>query len=266
MFYVSLFLKFVRIRWRSQLEYPGAYVLGILAQWLSYGFQFVTMWIMVQAFGTLGGWLPMQVLFLYAMNLFAYASGATFAFNVVRETPQMARTGAFDDVLIKPLDSFVYMLSANINVGYVSHLSLAVVAMVISLNALGVALSFVQVLWLLVVLLSGAVIHASLMILSCVPSLFVVSDADWGFLYWGLRDFLDYPLSVFARPLQLLFTFVLPFAFINFYPAQAFLGLRDTLGLPAAIQYLTPAVALALAGLTVLAWRGAVNRYESTGS
>lgn len=266
MFYVSLFFKFVRIRWRSQLEYPGAFALGILAQWMSYGFQFLTMWILVGAFGTLNRWQPMQVLFLYVMNLFAYASGATFTFNMSREMPNLARTGALDDVLIKPLNSFVYMLSANINVGYVSHLSLAITAMAISLHALGIVLGPLQLLWLAVALASGAVIHSSLMILCSVPSVFVVGDTDWGFFYWGLRDFLDYPLSIFARPLQLLFTFVLPFGFINFFPAQAILGIRDTMGLPPAIVYLAPAVALALAALTLWAWRGALNRYESTGS
>ena len=266
MFYLSLFWKFVKIRWRSQLEYPGAYVLGIVAQWMGYGFQFVTMWIMVQAFGTLAGWKPMEVLFLYALHLFAYAMGATFSFNIVRETPALVRTGGFDDVLIKPVDSFVYMLSANINVGYVSHLTLSLAAMAVSLGSLGIALTAGKLFWLAAVLLGGAAIHASLMILSCVPSLFVVGDTDWGFLYWGLRDFMDYPLSVFGRPLQLLFTFVIPFAFINFYPAQPFLGKHDTLLFGPAVQYLTPLVGVLLAAITVLAWRAAVDRYESTGS
>ena len=266
MFYPRLFVKFVKIRWRSQLEYPMAYFLGIVAQWTGYGFQFAVMWIMVNAFGLLGSWQPMEVLFLYAMNLFSYALGAAFTFNIAQSLPEMVRTGSFDDVLIKPVHSLVYLLSANINVGYVSHFTLAVAAMAVSFKTLGLLMTPMKALWLVAALLGGALIHGSFILLTTLPSLFIVSENHWGFLYWGLKDILDYPLAIFGRPVQLLFTFVLPYSFINFYPAQPLLEKSDLLLFPPFIQYMTPLVGLVLACLTALAWWKAAQKYESTGS
>lgn len=266
MFYLSLFLKFVGVRWRSSVEYPVPFALGILAQWLSYGFQFVTMWIMIMAFERLGSWLPMEVLFLYAMNLFTYALGASFTFNTSREIGTMARTGSFDDVLIKPADSLVYMISSNFNVGYVSHLSLAVIAMGISLSSLGIWLTPVKFLWLAATLIGGAMIQGSLLLLFSIPSLFLIGTQNFGNILFGLKDFIHYPLSIFGRPIQLLFTFVLPLAFINFYPAQPLLMKSDYLLFPAAIGYMTPLVGIILCAIVFAVWHIAVNRYESTGS
>lgn len=266
MFYLTLFLKFVSVRWRATVEYPIPFVLGILAQWISYGLQFITMWIMIMTFGRLGSWMPMEVLFLYAMNLFSYALGASFVFNTSRQIGLMARDGRFDDVLIKPVDSLVYMLSSNFNVGYVSHLSLAIIAMAVSLSALGIWLTPVKVLWLIIALIGASMIQASLQLLFSLPNLFLIGTHNFGTILHGFKDFIQYPVSIFGRPLQLLFTFVLPLAFVNFYPAQPLLMKDDYLLFPAAFGYLTPLVGVALCAIVAVVWHHVVNRYESTGS
>jgi ABC-2 type transport system permease protein len=61
-------------------------------------------------------------------------------------------------------------------------------------------------------------------------------------------------------------TFVVPVAFVNWYPALFILGRRDPFGLPAALQLSSPVAALVLCVLAAVAWRAGVRRYRSTGS
>ena len=266
MFYISLFRKFFIIPWRSQFEYPVAFILGITAQWMSYGFQFLGMWIMVQAFGTLAGWNSMQILFIYSMNLFSYAIGATFTYNTYQQIMQIVRTGKFDDVLLKPMNSLVYLLCSNINAAYLSHLTLGLAGMLISLHALGITMEIYKILWLVIAILGSALIHAGMLILISVPSLIVLNDTGWGIFYTGFRNFMNYPLSIFGRPIQLLLTFVLPYGFISFYPSQVILNIQDSLGFSSLFKYLTPLVGILLCSIAFIAWQWAVNRYESSGS
>jgi ABC-2 type transport system permease protein len=61
-------------------------------------------------------------------------------------------------------------------------------------------------------------------------------------------------------------TFVVPIAFINWYPSLHILGRPDPLGYPDWTQWLSPLVAAVLVALAALVWRSGVRSYRSTGS
>ncbi len=266
MFYLSLFAKFVKVRFKAKLEYPLPYLMGIVAQWVGYGANYAAMWLMVNTFGTMAAWQPMEVLFLEGLNTLCYALAGTVMLDVSNWLPDAARTGQFDDVLLKPVDSLLYAISANINVSYVSHILLSIAVMVFSGVALGIELTASKLIWLGVTILSGAVIHASAMILTAAPSLVLLGTKGFQVLYWNVEDFIHYPISIYGRPLQIILTFVLPYAFIVFYPSQPFLGKMDTMLFPAWFQYLSPAVAVVMLLAAIWVWHVCANKYESSGS
>jgi ABC-2 type transport system permease protein len=76
----------------------------------------------------------------------------------------------------------------------------------------------------------------------------------------------SYPLNIFGPWLRRMFAFVIPLAFVTYFPGLYLLDKPDPLGFPTAFQLLAPAVALAFAAATGLAWRTAVRHYRSTGS
>jgi len=109
--YIPLYLQFIKIQVKTALEYRGAFISGVIAQIIGYGATFLLVWIMISKFQTLNGWKPYEVLFLYAMNLFSYALAAFFMFNLCVRLSDLIQTGDFDDVLTKPLNPFLYLIS-----------------------------------------------------------------------------------------------------------------------------------------------------------
>jgi ABC-2 type transport system permease protein len=61
-------------------------------------------------------------------------------------------------------------------------------------------------------------------------------------------------------------TFVIPIAFISYFPTLYLLDKEDPLGLPSALQFASPLVAAAALLAGGLLWRFAVRRYRSVGS
>jgi ABC-2 type transport system permease protein len=59
--------------------------------------------------------------------------------------------------------------------------------------------------------------------------------------------------------------FVVPIAFVGYFPSLYVLGKEDPLGLPAALQFASPLVAVAAGLVAGLVWRTAVRRYRSAG-
>ncbi len=61
-------------------------------------------------------------------------------------------------------------------------------------------------------------------------------------------------------------TFVIPVAFVNWYPALFILGRRDPFGLPSWVQFASPLAAVITLAAALLVWRTGVRHYSSTGS
>ena len=179
----------------------------------------------------------------------------------------MIRSGEFDSVLTKPLDPFLFIAIRQFNYGYFSHLTVATLAIALSVVHLDIALTWSGFAWLVITVLSGALIYAAVFVATGVPAFWLVRNESLAeILLWNLSDFVRYPLTAFQRPLQIMFTFLLPYGFVSFYPAQHFFPRQDVLSFHASFVYLSPVVGIVSFALAYQFWRFGLNRYQSTGS
>ena len=265
MYTIHLFCKIIKYRFFAQIEYPGAFLAGILAQWLVYGIEMLMMFLVVWNFGSLKGWEPTEIVFLFAIWVMTYALAATFAFNICQNFSRLSIEGTMDEALTRPVSPFAYLLATHVNVGYVSHISLATVAIIYSILQLQIHWTISQWLWFFVLLFCGAIITGCLMLLCYMPAMLTRSESPLRILFWQSRTFGSYPLTIYPGGLQLFFTIFFPVAFIGFYPVQALLGKQEGLFTPIAI-WLSPVVAVILIALTICVWKKISIHYESAGT
>lgn len=264
-----LMLLLIKYRIKTLVQYPLSYAIGIVSQWLSYAASAFALWVMVQAFHSLGGWNAYEVMLLYAMSLLSYAIGASFSFNVLRDMPQIASEGGVDELLTKPMHPLANLVGGNFNAGYLSHFTLSIALIIFVLVKLQIHMGPLRILWFIACVLGASMIHCAAMLLLSFYSLRNFGKSPLGPLYWDLREYTDYPISVFCKNnviMQLLFTVVLPYGFIAFYPAQYFLGKSDFMMFHPVIQYLTPAVGLLAMGITVFVFSRIIKNYRSSGT
>lgn len=74
-----------------------------------------------------------------------------------------------------------------------------------------------------------------------------------------------YPVSIFGPGFLLAMTFVLPYAFVNYFPLAWIFG-RTSDYLPIQLGLLSPAVAMLALVAVVEFWRRGIKHYESSGS
>ena len=75
-----------------------------------------------------------------------------------------------------------------------------------------------------------------------------------------------FPISIYPLAVRLLLTFVLPVAFVTYYPAQQLLQKDEFLGMPELFQFGAPVVALVMLCVSYSLWCSGLRRYHSTGS
>ena len=262
---IKLLFKVIKYQFFAELEYPGAYMAGIIAQWLLYGVQMAVLVLTIWNFGNLAGYYPVEVVFLFAVWLLTYALAATFTYNICRNFDQMVISGTMDEALVRPMPPFLYLLATNVNVGYISHITLTTAVLGVSIWSLGLVWSVFEWLWLFVMLVAGSVITGCIMLIVNFPAMRTRSRSPFSPLFWETRVFTQYPINIYPGILQFIFTAVIPLAFINFYPAQVLLGRQDGLWTPVTM-WLSPAVAALLVGITAFFWRRMSKFYESAGT
>ena len=116
-------------------------------------------------------------------------------------------------------------------------------------------------------IITGSIIFAAIFVLGAAFQFISIDSAELASAFtYGGQTLTQYPLNVFGKDIVRAVTFVVPLAFVNYYPVLFVLGKPAPLGLPSWIGLLSPVVAALMVALASLAWRGGLRLYRSTGS
>lgn len=265
--YLSLYFLFAKQTVRQELIYRASFLTGVIGQWLSYGATFITLYIMTNYFGNLGGWKPEEVTFLYAFNLLSYALGACVFFTPCTSLPTKIRTGEFDAALTKPVSPFLHEIFNGFNFGYIGHTILSIIVLILSIFQLDHFISLLNIVLFVILLFSSAILQAAILIfVSSFSFLTLNENPIMGRLLGNIKRFIEYPITIYNFAIQILLTFVFPIAFINFYPATILLKAPGSSCCPQWIGYLTPLVGVFIFSLSIKFWNGCLSKYQSSGT
>jgi len=171
------------------------------------------------------------------------------------------RTGAFDYVLLKPVDAQFMVSTAGYEPQKVIDLIGAVALASYAFSRLGVWPTPPQIGIGILLLISGVLAMYSLWIICAAASFWVVRLDNLIYLLMAIFDTARWPIQVFRGAWRFLFTFIIPVAIMTTFPAMALLGRLST-----RTTLLTLAGSLAMVMISRLIWRAAIRNYTSASS
>lgn len=263
---VSLAVVYARLvgaRVRGQLEYRGSLALQIVATATITLVDLVAIVVIFQNVPALDGWRLGEVALLYAVATLSFA----FTDLVVGHLdyfPQMIRDGTFDLILVRPVPSLLQVVASDFSLRRVGKILQGLAVLVYALVHVDVDWTLARALLLPLAIASGAVLYAAVWIALATIAFWIVDAIEVvnAFTYGG--SFLSqYPISIFGRWLRGLVLFVIPLAFVAYFPVRSLLD-KDGIG-PAALGYASPLVAAAASLVAYAVWEHAVRRYRSAG-
>lgn len=265
--YMSLYLKFIQIKLRGMVEYKGAFWLSFFAKLIGFFTDFVMIWLLIYRFDSIAGWNSYEVMLLYSLNLASYSFAGFFLFHPFTKLSARIQSGEFDEILTKPLNPFLYLVCREFSTGYFSNLTVAFSVLSFTLYQLHIPLTAQTIGFLLLTLAGGALIQGAAFIATNTPSFWIVKNNRLQSLLMGVpTQFIRYPISAYNKVIQIILTVVLPYAFINYYPAQRLLDKQEFLMFSPVLQYATPVVGIVLFGAAYQFWKLGLRHYNSTGS
>ncbi|WP_079170361.1 ABC transporter permease [Mangrovactinospora gilvigrisea] len=251
---------------RSALVYRLNFVLVVVVGLLVNGVEFIGIVFMFMNVPALGGYSLPEVALLYG------ASGTALGlcdllFGSIEKIGSRIRDGSLDTFLVRPVRLYPQAAADQFALRRLNRLIQAGGVLVYGLVAADVHWTWGRALMIPVMLICGTAIFEGVFTLGAAFQFWAQDAAEVqnAFTYGG-NYLTQYPPTVFAKEMVRGAVFVIPLAFVDWWPALYVLGKPDPLGLPAWTHFLSPVVAGAFCGIAALAWRAAVRGYRSTGS
>jgi ABC-2 type transport system permease protein len=263
--HLAVYGRLALARVRGELQYRGSFALFTASQFLASALDFVALLAVFGHIDALAGWSVAEVAFLYGSASLSFHL-CDLVFGQVEHLSERIRTGTFDRLLTRPLGVLGQLLAEEFALRRVGKVAQAAVVFAVAVAWVEVDWDAGRLLWLPLMLVAGSAIFAAVWVALGTVAFWTTEGGGMtnAFTYGG-HYLAQHPLGIYGRWLRRL-ALVVPVAFVNYYPALYVLGRSDTLGLPPAARFASPAVAAAAGLLATRLWRTGVRHYRSTGS
>ena len=189
-----------------------------------------------------------------------------FFYNACNGLEWQIQGGEMDIFYVQPRSIFWNYMFKNISPIFIFHIFFSIIFLVYTLCSLNVHFLFGKLLYFLLLLFCSICIQACIMIMFASSSFKIIKSGNiLSTAIYGLRNFTTYPFSIYGKGIRLLLTFILPYAFVSYYPALYVLGKIDSLFDMWMIR-VEPFITSILILMTFMTWRKGTYAYCGTGT
>ena len=256
--FAAYFAQFVKMR----LAYRMDFLVDTLAVSFSMVIQLAVLSTLFSKVKSLDGWSFEQVLFIYAFSLLPLGLFNLVSVNLYRFSDQYIIQGKFDRVLLRPVGTLAQVIFESFNVSGLNEIILGIVVMTYAGMKLGLDFGVQEILAMAILAPSASLVYMGVFLAITSVSFWHEDRMGLAPPVYNIIRFSRYPITIYSLPVRIFLTFVLPFAWVAFFPATWFLGSEEF----GRLALLTPLVGLVVFGGSIMIWQRGVRNYASTGS
>ncbi len=264
--FAALYARFVMRALSARMEYRVNFFASQASNLIYYASVYAQIWIILQQFGSLGGFGFREVAFIYSLNLLTYFIAGMFLWAPMRSLEGLVTSGDFDVVLLRPLDPLLHLILRHFDASMATK---AVFAGAISCLALVELLDVsdpLVLLWFVSTVVGGSLIQASVLLIAGATSFWIVRSRDLvDVMIYSVRRWVDFPLSIYPGFIRVFFSIVIPYAFVNYLPVVGMIRPSE-FATPNIVAFSAIGAGTVSFSLALALWRQGVKRYEGSGS
>lgn len=258
---MKLYFNSLALHLKSELEYRMSFIISFLSQILIFFTYYFVIIALFSKFDNIKGFTLYEVLLCFSIIQFGFAFNEVFA-RGIDKFDKLIIEGGFDRLLLRPKNLILQVLCSDGDFVKVSRLIQAIIVLVIALINLKVEITFLKVICLILMLMASCVIFFGIFLLVASYCFMTVQGLEVRNVFTdGGKHMAQYPIGVFKKGFVFFFTFIIPYAFVNYYPLLYFIGKNDNI-----LYAFSPVVVfLYLIPCFIVFYMG-VKKYEGSGS
>ena len=259
-FYLKLICEYMRLGIIKMTQYPVDTIIMFISMLLREIMGLIGILAISGIIGELGGWGIYEIVLLFSMCAIIESFGMAF-FDGIWSLDIGVRKGRMDAYYVRPVSIFVQVLGSVQHYQAIISFFVYIGMLVLAINKLNISFSVGNIFFLVEFFVCGTIINTGIYTISNSLNFWIIQGESIAELVHTCRDFAKYPLHLFPTTIKRVFTFVLPFGFVGYYPAAFFSG-KGSANIPVSMFIIT----ILVASVAFFVWKRGVKDYGSTGN
>jgi ABC-2 type transport system permease protein len=259
-------LKVSALNLRARMQYRGDFAVSIMfgILWQTSTLMFATV-LLTRFKGGLGGFPSSGVVLIIGMRLLSHGL-YVLGFSNLGWLPMLVDDGLVDGYFLRPVPVFTQVLLSQFNVNAIGDIAVGASTLGIGIALTDIQWTIAKGLYLAAAVIGGLLVEAALqMMLACLLLRSPGSRVLGSWVDELMSTFGNYPLSIVPKIVQGLFTFLLPLAFVAYFPALVLLGIAQRHGAMSIVQHWSPVGGVLLFVVARRVWAFSLRHYHSAG-
>jgi ABC-2 type transport system permease protein len=262
LFHLRLYFLLETVHLRTALTYRSDFWIGMLGVALTQGAGILFVWTIFQRIPVIEGWSLWEVALLYA--LVVIPRGLTeLTSDGVWQLRALVNRGELDRLLVRPVNPLLQLVTQFASIHGLGGALLGSVVLIQSVSALHLNWGLGETLLLAFTLINAIILMSAINLLTnCIAFWDPSASSSFPFLIQQFCDFGKFPLTIYNRLMQFVLTWVVPFAFVSYYPGLVLLKRADA---SPWLAYGAPLSGPLVALVAIAVWRVGLSKYQGTG-
>ncbi len=253
---------FVTQELKRMMEYKANFIVGIIAFLLGQMTNILFIWIIFRQIPDLMGFTVDQIIFIYGFSLIPKGIDHLFFDNLWMVGHFYVSRGEFDKYLTRPVNPLFHILVERLQIDAMGELIMGIALLSTTIKKVNIQWSIMKVLLMLTAIFFATFIYTGIKIATAAIAFWTKKSGNITYMFYMVNDFAKYPVTIYNNTIKGIVTYVIPFAFTAFYPANYLLTGENPLynvGMTVVISVVWMAIGIAI-------WNRGIRVYESAGS
>lgn len=258
---VKLYLESFKFNIKKQLEYKSSFIMNMLSQFFLFFTYYFIIIGLFNKFSNIKGFTLYEVLLCFSIIHFGFSFNETF-FRGIDRFETLVINGELDRLLLRPRGILLQVLCNEIDFVKIVRMLQSVIILIISLIKLDITWNILKVITLILMMLASIIIFFGIFVLTASYCFITVQGLEIKNVFTdGGKNLAQYPIGIYKKGVIFFFTFIIPYAFINYYPLLYFIDKTDNI-----LYMLSPLLVFVFLIPCLLSFKIGLKHYSSTGS
>lgn len=253
---------FVAQELKRMMEYKGDFLTGIAGFLLNQFFNLMFLWIIFANIPNLMGWTIEQIVLIYGFSLIPKGIDHLLFDNLWSIGYFTVRKGDFDKYLTRPINPLFHVMVEKLQIDALGELIMGIALIGVTLPSLSIDWSVTKVLLIIIVIPFATMIYVGIKTATAAIAFWTKRSGNIIYMFYMVNDFAKYPVTIYNNFVKAVITYIIPFAFTAFFPANYILTGEN----PLFNIGMTVVIALVIMVIGVFVWNKGIKAYESAGS
>jgi len=224
---MSLYVKYMKMHFKKMMQYKASFALSFISQIFIFFTYYFTIIALFNKFSNVKGFSVYEVLLTFSIIQFGFSMNEVFA-RGIDHFDRLIIQGEYDRILVRPRNVLLQVLGYEMDFTKISRVIQAIIILVIALVNINIIWSFDKVLTLILMLISSCLIFFGIFLISASYCFITLEGLETrNMITDGGKHMSQYPIGIFQKGFRFVFTFIIPYAFVNYYPLMYLLNRTD---------------------------------------